>query len=92
MTCESYDNFQFTFATTDLFFSGTCAVVPTSSGMQSAVDGFGSGSISAARATAAGATGSIVYTMLGIALFLTISGIIVFVVRRFGERNTSFKK
>lgn len=55
--------------------------------MQTAVDGFGSGSIAAATATASGPVGTIVYVLLGVTLFLTIAGIIVYAIKHFGGKT-----
>lgn len=54
--------------------------------MQSAVDGFGSGAIAAASATAAGPVGTIVYVLMGITLFLIVAGLVVYAIHRFGSR------
>jgi len=52
--------------------------------MQAAVDGFGSGAIASATATASGPVGTIVYVLLGITLFLVVAGIVVYAIKHFG--------
>lgn len=52
--------------------------------MQAAFDGFGSGAIAGATATAAGPVGTIVYVLLGITLFVTVASIVVYLIHKFG--------
>lgn len=52
--------------------------------MQGAIDAFGSGAVAGATATASGPLGTIVYVLLGVTIFFTVGGIIMYAIHRFG--------
>ena len=55
--------------------------------MQGAIDAFGSGAVAGATATASGPLGTIVYVLLGVTIFFTVGGIIMYAIHRFGGKR-----
>ena len=51
--------------------------------MQALIDGFGSGALATASATGSGPVGTIVYVIVGVALFIGVASLVVVAIKKF---------